>query len=346
MDCDIRLLTNVDDDPAGFSALVEVSRADYAQRNPGDPLPGPAEIAAEVFITAPDRRGLVLAALVGDEAVGALSTATESEPGDENQVSSIEVVIKSEFQRQGVATALLAEALPRLIADGQTSILGYPCADFATDAAVGLAAKLGLTPRQEERCSRALVANIDDDLMATWIADAVESADGYRIEQWHGLCPPALAEQWSRARVAMEDQPLDGLDLNLYTRNVEQQRQADQARLDSGFVMYRTLALAPDGRAAGMSEIWVHQERPQIGFQGDTGVMAAHRGHGIGRWLKAANYQLVRRHHPELAIIETYNAQSNPWMLAINVAMAFRPHHIYTGYQGPIGPALAALGRS
>ncbi|MCP4228297.1 MAG: GNAT family N-acetyltransferase, partial [Actinomycetia bacterium] len=99
-----------------------------------------------------------------------------------------------------------------------------------------------------------------------------------------------------------------------------------------------------EGGAAAMPMILLHRDRPQIAYQGDTGVLAAHRGKRIGRWIKAANYQLVRQSHPELSAIETYNAQSNAWMLDINVAMGFRPHHHYTAYQGSIDEVAAALG--
>ena len=43
-------------------------------------------------------------------------------------------------------------------------------------------------------------------------------------------------------------------------------------------------------------------------------------------------------------MIETWNAQSNPWMLDINVAMGFRPHAMWRGYQGDLAAAREALG--
>jgi GNAT superfamily N-acetyltransferase len=188
------------------------------------------------------------------------------------------------------------------------------------------------------------VADIDDELMAAWMADADSRAAGYRIEQWEGVCPATLAEPWSEAVAAMEDMPTDELDINLHTKTVEEQRELDEGRQALGFRLYRTLVLSPEGEAAGMTMIYVHQDRPEVAYQGDTGVLAAHRGKRIGRWVKAANYQFVRQAHPELAVIETYNAQSNAWMLDINVAMGFRPHHHYTAYQGPLDQVAAALG--
>ena len=111
----------------------------------------------------------------------------------------------------------------------------------------------------------------------------------------------------------------------------------------SGYRMYRTLALTDTGEPAGLSSLSVASDRPEIGHQDDTGVLAAHRGHGIGRWLKAANFRNALAGTPELQAIETYNAESNPWMLDINVAMGFRPYHSYAAYQAPIEKVLAAI---
>ncbi len=344
MSITVTQINSPDDQPEDFQALVEVCHADRAVRNPDDPPSSPAEIAADVFVRAPGCKGVVFVARIDGVAAGAAWTFTESEPGDENQVSFVEVLVNPRLKRQGVATSLLQQVVPSLIQLGQNSIVAYVCAEVAHEAGVALCEKLGLTPRLEERCSRVDVGQIDEELMASWIADAVVRAEGYRLEQWEGVCPEPLAQPWSEAVAAMEDEPTDELDLNLFTRTVDEQRELDEGRRSSGFRLYRSLVLSPEGEAAAMSMMLVHRDRPQIGHQGDTGVLAAHRGKRIGRWVKAVNYQLVRQAHPELRAIETYNAQSNAWMLDINVAMGFRPHHLYTAYQGSIDEVAAALG--
>src|SRR5690606_7250690 len=97
------------------------------------------------------------------------------------------------------------------------------------------------------------------------------------------------------------------------------------------------------GEAAGFTEIAVYGERPQLAHQRDTGVLAAHRGHRLGRWLKAANLRLALEHEPRIEVVETYNAESNPWMLGINVDMGYRPHVAYRAYQGSTTGALERL---
>jgi hypothetical protein len=88
----------------------------------------------------------------------------------------------------------------------------------------------------------------------------------------------------------------------------------------------------------------VSRLRPEIAQQADTGVVGVHRGHRLGRWLKAETLRLALAREPRIAVVETYNAEENPYMLAINVDMGFRPHHVYGCYQGSVAGGLAALG--
>ncbi|MCP3992901.1 MAG: GNAT family N-acetyltransferase, partial [Actinomycetia bacterium] len=192
MSITVTQINSPDDQPEDLQALVEVCDADRAVRDPDDPPISPAEITADVFVRAPGSKGVVFVAHLDGVAAGAAWTFTESEPGDENQVSFVEVLVKPELQRQGVAIALLEQVVPSLIQLSQNSILVYVCAEVAHEAAVGLCQKLHLTPRLEERCSRVDVGQIDEELMGSWIADAEIRAEGYRLEQWEGVCPEPL----------------------------------------------------------------------------------------------------------------------------------------------------------
>ena len=328
-------------DPTGFAGLMDVLRDISAERDPDDPPITDRELRAELAPPAPDRTVLAYLATVDGEPAGLGWAMTISAAADELQVAHVDVNVRRSFRRRGIANAVLAELIPELAGLGQVSLLGEVTERLTTEAAAALCTRYGLTRRGVDRCSRAPVGDIDEELLSGWIDDAARHAPGYRLEQWEGPCPPHLAEAWAAAMAAMEDEPLDDYDYNPYTRSAEVQATIDAARAEQGFRVHRTLALSPDGEAAGLSALSVHEDRPQIGHQGDTGVLAAHRGHRLGRWMKAANYHRVRQCHPEMTTIQTYNAESNPWMLAINVAMGFRPHRAWTGYQGSLATAAA-----
>lgn len=342
-DIAVRAVTSVADDPDGFAGLAVAQREVDGERDPGDPPQPDRMLASELFGSNPDRTMQPYLASVDGEPAGMAYFVTQSAPDDPAQVAEAHIDVRPAFRRRGVATALLATMVPDLVALRQGSIAAYVSDRLLPEAGTALCARFGLTKRTEIRCSRAIVADIDDDLVDGWIADAATAAADYRLVQWDGVCPDEYATRWTHAAEAMEDEPLDDFDYTPYTRSAELQRQADVTKTGHGYHIYRTLAIGPNGEAAGLTAIYVHADRPEIGHQSDTGVLAGHRGHRLGRWLKAANYRRVREAHPELRVLETYNAESNPWMLAINEAMQFRPHHVYTGFQGPIEAAVAAL---
>lgn len=124
----------------------------------------------------------------------------------------------------------------------------------------------------------------------------------------------------------------------------ERLRSRDEVWAARGRCNVSTLALAPDGAAAGLSELQINTHRPELAGQGDTGVVADHRGHGLGRWLKAENLRLALDVEPRIRVVETYNAESNPWMLDINVAMGFRPHVGYEAFQGEVAAMRTIVG--
>ena len=330
--------------PEAFDAVVELYQANTTQRDPTDPRPGPLETAALFLQPEPGHQKVVLVARLDGKPAGMVSAVTLSQSGDPNQVAALWGLVKPEFRRRGVAGSLLVQLLARLKEMGQTSILIEVLDDIEREAAVGLVSKLGLTPRIEERYSRVLVPSVDNELMASWIDQAAQLAPGYRIEQWTGPAPDHLAAQWATAKASMQDGPLDDLDYTPFTRSIDEERRVDELSEAWGYRLFRTLVLAPDGEAAGMSAIHFHTERPQVVTQGDTGVVARHRGRRLGRWLKAASFRFVVASNPEMKVIETCNAESNRWMLDVNVAMGFRAHHAATAYQGPINNALAAIG--
>ena len=53
-------------------------------------------------------------------------------------------------------------------------------------------------------------------------------------------------------------------------------------------------------------------------MQEDTTVVAAHRGHRLGMWLKATMLLWVNELGVDIETIDTWNAESNAHMIAVN----------------------------
>ncbi len=62
---------------------------------------------------------------------------------------------------------------------------------------------------------------------------------------------------------------------------------------------------------------------PEWGFQGLTAVTRPHRGHRLGLLTKTAMLEWLATAEPQIERIETGNAASNTYMIAVNEALGF-----------------------
>jgi GNAT superfamily N-acetyltransferase len=323
-----------------FAALLGVWQAVDEEISPGDPPIPAAELAAELFAAPPDVRHRVWLATRDGVAVGAATYEQQLDGANDGDVELYAITHPGQ-RRAGVAGALVGPALDGLAAAGARSVLGW-----AVDGAgAALCRSLGMTHRQDERCSRLRLADVDGALLQRWIDAAPARAAGYRLVGWVGVVPDEWAGPVATALDAMVDAPVDDLDWHPQPVSADQHAGHERWWDRRGYDVVTTLALAPDGSPAGVSQLLASRLRPSLGEQADTGVLAAHRGHALGRWLKAENLRRAREHQPGLEVVQTWNAESNPWMLAINVAMGFRPHVAYASYQGPLAETRDALDR-
>ena len=325
-----------------LDAHLVVCHETEAELNPDDPPVSRAERAGELFAATTHKRLRSWVALLDGSPAGVATFELEDDDANRHIAASDWIAVRPVFRRKGVADALLGVALDVLAAEGRTSLqLWAPQRD--EDIGRVYAERLGLSLRLEERCSRVRSADLEEDVIGGWLAEAESRTDGYRLVELGDVCPEEYLDPYLEAITAMDDMPTDDLDWSVAPTDEELVRSREEAWRRRGYIVARTLALAPDGSGAGFSELFVSRHRPQLAHQGDTGVVPAHRGHGLGRWLKAANLRTAQRLAPGFDVIETYNAQSNPWMLDINVAMGFAPHVVWRAFQGDLATARARL---
>ena len=326
------------DDP-GFADLFHVWGVVMAELEPDDPPVVAGELAAELFTLPAHRRARAWVARRDGRPVGLVRTGRHLD-GINDAIAEIYVGVDPAERRRRVGSALLATALDAMDAEGVTSLIGFT----HDEAGAGFCRAAGMTNRQDERCSRLRITDVDLEQQRRWIDEAPARAAGYRLETWVGVCPDEWAEPLAGALAAMVDAPIGDLDWHPQVQPGPEVQDRERWWDAQGYDTVTTLALAPDGSPAGASQLLVSRLRPEVAQQADTGVVGAHRGHRLGRWLKAETLRLALSREPRIAVVETYNAEENPYMLAINVDMGFRPHHVYGSYQGPVAGALAAFG--
>jgi RimJ/RimL family protein N-acetyltransferase len=67
--------------------------------------------------------------------------------------------------------------------------------------------------------------------------------------------------------------------------------------------------------------------------------MREHRGHGLGFAMKLANLLAVQEQHARVRRINTWNAEDNAPMIAVNEDLGFRVQARSTDWHRPIAPA-------
>ena len=71
-------------------------------------------------------------------------------------------------------------------------------------------------------------------------------------------------------------------------------------------------------------------------WQQITLVHPEHRGHRLGMIVKAVNLRTLRAQEPAVRMIDTFNAEVNTHMIAINEAMGFRAVDRWANWQASV----------
>ena len=257
------------------------------------------------------------------------------------QLAHVDVRVVPTRRARGTGRQLTELVLRAAIDAGAASVIGYPhdeagislCRPRREDTPPARA-PLGAAHRRPRRRQRRRPHN----------GTAAEAA-GYALHRFSGTCPEELLPALIDARTAMDDAPLDAVE---YEQGHGHAR--DGARPGAG---------RPRGRRRG-----VHQPRDRARARRRRHQRAARAsdqardrpdratppscpatgGGASGAGCEAANLEAVRRAHPTLRSVYTYNAASNRWMLDINVAMGFRPLPDLRGPPGGDDSADAGIG--
>jgi GNAT superfamily N-acetyltransferase len=230
-------------------------------------------------------------------------------------------------RRRGVGGELLSYVEARAVAAGKTTIAlesQWPFDHAGEEPAASFAPKRGYA-RVLASSRRRLALPVASEQLARHEDDARPFAEGYEIVTWQGACP----DRWLDGRVTLAagmstDTPQGELDAEPERWGVERLRaeeavmvQLRRTRYTVGVVDRRTDELV------GFSEIGVSNVAPDTGYQYDTIVADAHRGHRLGVLLKVANLRVVQTASPVTTQVYTWNADANGPMVRVNDLLGF-----------------------
>jgi mycothiol synthase len=262
--------------------------------------------------------------------------------GDNDHLCRFDINVAPQQRRRGIGRALLAPIVEAAEADARSvissgTVQGHESEQFLK--AIGMEQKL------LDRRSRLQLDQIPDGLIEQWLAEVPERAPGYSLIEIEKRCQPEYRERFIDVLNAMNDAPREGMDRNDEHVTLEQLDDWERTHEETGGEESCLVVMHDEtGEFAGYTHIAWEPELPQVLWQQGTAVKAAHRGHAIGRWLKAANLQKVMQQNPEARFVDTWNAGSNKWMLAINDDLGFRPYIWYTAWQAKLADVKTTIG--
>ena len=238
-------------------------------------------------------------------------------PEEENsRLALVEIIVHPDSRRQGIGTAMLRHMVPVLREEGRSFVEGW-------QVTLGGAGELwahavGMRPANTVLMQTLAVPGVD---RALWNA-AVSS--GYRLRRWSGAAPEDLVVSYAAARRAIDDAPSGQLGYRSPVWTVDRVRSTERDFAGRNIGHRVVVAVHEEsGEVAGITEIELHPHRPLWAYQRDTAVLAPHRGHGLGRCMKAHMLQWLLADHPQIELIWSTTSANNDHMSRVNLGLGY-----------------------
>jgi len=232
------------------------------------------------------------------------------------------VVVHPEHRRRGIGSELV-KYFEKLAADAGKDTVGAGAHESA--AVEPFAAKHGYERKAIEVQRRQDLTGLDWDVVQALHDKAVEASAGYELIRLNAPLPDDMLEDMVAVTASINDAPTDDLDIEDDVYTAQRLRDYEEAQRKCDMTTYRVIAREKaTGRLAGHTVIAVDGERPWIAWQHDTAVSRDHRGHRLGALVKTDMLLWLRTAAPEVASIDTWNAESNDHMIGINEQLNYR----------------------
>jgi GNAT superfamily N-acetyltransferase len=249
--------------------------------------------------------------------------------------------VRADARRNGIGRDMLSVIADVAEADGRSTL---SCGAPKESPGEAFLNAVGMEQKLLDRRSRLRVKEVDRALLNGWIADAEQKTDDYTLVLFDGEIPEEHVPNVIKVGEVMNDAPRDDLDMEDWHESVEEFQDGQRRRLEMGYEFMLLVARHdPTGEFIAFTNLDWHPANAQLVWQGGTAVHRDHRGHAIGRWLKATMFNTLLARNPQAEFVDTWNAGTNKWMLAINDDMGYRPYIWYAACDGKIADIKKAI---
>lgn len=246
---------------------------------------------------------------------------------DNRHVANIGVNVPPENRRRGVGSALLAHVEREAAAAGRTTMRAdvfWPAsapADGTGDPGREFARRHGYESALGDLQST-LDLPVPEASIDALLAQA--PATGYTLRSWSGPVPEELVAEWAALDALLDTEaPTGDLDIEAASAEIPDFRADEELIARQGRTSFGTVALTAQGHIAAYTQIVVSHDSGTA-FQWGTLVRREDRGRRLGLRVKLENLRMLQRLATSATRINTFNADSNTHMLAVNARLGFR----------------------
>jgi GNAT superfamily N-acetyltransferase len=271
-----------------------------------------------------DRRTTGWCALEGDRMVG--MGLLELSLLDNLDKAWVFVAVEPGSRCRGVGGALVETLLQQVRQEGRAEVLAeaaIPVDERHGSGTLRFLERHGFAQANNE-VVRMLSLPVRDGLLEEIAAEAAPHHQGYAVESYVDEMPDRYLESYCHLLNQLgTDAPTGGVEFeeervtpDVLRRKMERNRRAGRRTLYS-------LALH-DGEAVAHSDLFTTAGSRRA-YQMGTLVRRDHRGHRLGTAVKVANLVSLLAARPDVTEVHTQNAETNEWMVSINVRLGFEP---------------------
>jgi GNAT superfamily N-acetyltransferase len=241
------------------------------------------------------------------------------------------VYVHPDHRQCGVGRELVQRLVAYARSENRARITAWTTSRVA--AGDEFATALGARAVAHMKINHLPIEAVDRAKLERWVVDGPRRAPGYDLLSWDGRTRDEHLEAFADVYAVMNDAPQGDLEINDAEFTPSRIRQWESSSAAFGVEAWTIVAGAPDGSFAGLHTVGWAPWRPSIVGIADTGVRREHRGHALGKWLKAAMTLRIMDERPTVTEIETENDDGNAAMLGINSELGYRLKSSYTNWE-------------
>ena len=327
---------------AEISGVARLRQRLGSERTPEDP-PTPVPIIEQQLRANPPGswRGTVVARDATGAIVGYGHTYRNLKDVENAHVRWSDVGVAPEHRRRGLGRALFAGVVAACEGQGE-NLMFIGVTNDRVPSGEAFARSVGAKPGLPMKLNQLDLREVDRAKVREW---ARIDPPGYRLERIDDTVPQALVKPYIEAANGINDMPRGDIAFNDWKLDEPQIRQREAYYRQAGRRWWLILAVhQATGAGVGFTEVEFDPRDPHAIEQQGTAVVAAHRGHRLGLWMKAAMLERILDELRESRFIRTGNANVNQQMLAINTQLGFRQAWQDTLWQIPIAEARKVAG--